>query len=133
VIEYEYIDRDFNRTVVAAEGGADLFGGRFTLGASAIRQADGDDLLSQQSLSEQDIEVLQDVGDDLEEVVVSGATVASEEERDQFLLYARIDTMANGESFSIYEHRPGSEEAIYRVRFSNVGEGNGSYRRNSGQ
>ncbi|MAO65034.1 MAG: hypothetical protein CL666_08535 [Balneola sp.] len=133
VIEYEYIDRDFNRTVVAAEGGADLFGGRFTLGASAIRQADGDDLLSQQSLSEQDIEVLQDVGDDLEEAVVSGATVASEEERDQFLLYARIDTMANGESFSIYEHRPGSEEAIYRVRFSNVGEGNGSYRRNSGQ
>lgn len=133
VIEYEYIDRDFNRTVVAAEGGTELFEGRFSLGASAIRQADGDDLLSQQSLSQQDVELLQNVGDDLDEAMVSGARVATDEERDRFLLYAETDTTVNGEMFTIYEHRPGSEEAIYRVRFSNVGQGNGSYRRASGQ
>ncbi|WP_020402373.1 hypothetical protein [Gracilimonas tropica] len=133
VIEYEYIDRDFNRTVVAAEGGAELFGGRASIGVSAIRQADGDDLLSQRSLSEQDIALLQDVGDDLDEAVVSGASVASEEERDQFLLYARIDTTVNGETYTIFQHQPGAEGAIYRVRFSNVGEGNGSYLRASGQ
>jgi hypothetical protein len=133
VIEYEYIDRNFNRTVVAAEGEASLFRGKFKIGASAIRQADGDDLLSQQTLSENDIELLQNVGDDLDQAIVSGATIATEDERDRFILYAQIDTTLGGETFTIYEHKPGSDESIYRVRFSNVGQNNGSYQRVSGE
>lgn len=133
VVEYEYIDRDFNQTLVAAEGGDEFFNGRLKIGATVIRQADGDDLLSQQSLSESDIERLQDVGDDLDDAVVSGARVATEEESDRYVLYAEVDTTLNGENFTIYEHRPGSEDAIYRVRFSKVGEGEGSYRRVSSQ
>lgn len=133
VIEYEYIDQDFNRTLVAAEGGDEFFGGKLKIGATVIRQADGDDLLSQQTLTQNDIELLQEAGDDLEGAVVSGARIATEEEREQFVLYAEIDTTLNGDTFTIYEHQPGSEESIYRVQFSNVGEGEGSYRRVSGQ
>lgn len=133
VVEYEYIDRDFNQTLVAAEGGDEFFNGRLRIGATVIRQADGDDLLSQQALSESDINRLQDVGDDLDNAVVSGARIATEEERERYVLYAEVDTTLNGEDFTIYEHRPGSESAIYRVRFSNVGEGEGSYRRVSNQ
>ncbi|MEX2604335.1 MAG: hypothetical protein WD361_09020 [Gracilimonas sp.] len=132
VIEYEYIDQDFNRTMVAAEGSNDFFGGKLNIGATVIRQADGDDLLSQQTLTQSDIELLQDAGDDLENAVVSGARIATEEERNQFVLYAQIDTTINGEAFTIYEHQPGSGNAIYRVQFSNVGAGEGSYRRVSG-
>lgn len=133
VVEYEYIDRDFNQTLVAAEGGDEFFNGRLKIGATVIRQADGDDLLSQQALSESDIDRLQDAGDDLDDAVISGARVATEEERDRYVLYAEVDTTLNGENFTIYEHRPGSEDAIYRVQFSNVGEGEGSYRRVSSQ
>lgn len=133
VIEYEYVDQDFNRTLAAAEGGGEIFEGKLKIGATVIRQADGDDLLSQQTLTQNDIELLQQTGDDLEGAVVSGARIATEEERDQFVLYAEVDTTLNGESFTIYKHKPGSEEAIYRVQFSNVGEGEGSYRRVSGQ
>lgn len=133
VVEYEYIDRDFNQTLVAAEGGDAFFNGRLKIGATIIRRADGDDLLSQQALSESDIERLSNVGDDLDDAVVSGARVATEEERERYVLYAEVDTTLNGENFTIYEHLPGSEDAIYRVRFSNVGQGEGSYRRSSGQ
>lgn len=133
VIEYEYIDQDFNRTLVAAEGGDEFFGGKLKIGATVIRQADGDDLLSQQTLTQNDIELLQNAGDDLEGAVVSGARIATEEERDQFVLYAEIDTTLNGETYTIYEHRPESGESIYRVQFSKVGEGEGSYRRVSGK
>ncbi|MEQ8524592.1 hypothetical protein [Gracilimonas sp.] len=133
VIEYEYVDQDFNRTMVAAEGGGEFIDGRLKIGASVIRQADGDELLSQQTLTQSDIELLQDVGDNLDNAVVSGARVATEEERDQFVLYAEKDTVLNGQSYTIYENQPGSADAIYRVQFSNVGEGEGSYRRVSGQ
>ncbi len=133
VIEYEYLDQNFNQTLVAAEGGDEFFEGKLKIGATVIRQADGDDLLSQQTLTQRDIELLQDAGDDLEGAIVSGARIATEEERDQFVLYAEVDTTLNGEGYTIYKHLPGSEEAIYRVQFSNVGEGEGSYRRASGQ
>ncbi|MEX0723522.1 MAG: hypothetical protein WD053_06585 [Gracilimonas sp.] len=133
VIEYEYLDRDFNQTLVAAEGGDEFFDGRLKIGASVIRQADGDDLLSQQSLSQNDIEQLQNAGDGLDDTVVSGARVATEEERTRFIMYAEKDTTVNGETYKIYEHQPGSSEAIYRVQFTKVGEGDGSYRRISGE
>lgn len=133
VIEYEYVDQDFNRTMIAAEGGGNFLDGRMKIGASVIRQADGDNLLSQLSLTQSDIELLQDVGDNLEDAVVSGARVATEEERDRFVLYAEVDTLVSGQSYTIYQNQPGSEEAIYRVQFTNVGEGEGSYRRVSSQ
>lgn len=132
VIEYEYVDQNFNRTMVAAEGGDTFFDGRLRIGATAIRQADGDNLLSQQSLTENDIEVLRSAGDNLEDATISGARIADEREREEFVMYAEIDTVLNGGTYTIYEHQPGSPEAIYRVRFSDVGTNQGSYRRVSG-
>lgn len=132
-MEYEYIDRDFNRTVVAAEAGQSFFNDKLQIGASVIRQADGDDLLSQQSLTEDDIALLREAGDDLNNAIVSGARLATEEERDRYVLYAKIDTTINGESTTIFRNIPGSEETKYRVQFSKVGEGKGSYKRVSGQ
>lgn len=132
IIEYEYVDQDFNRTLVAAEGGSEFMDGRLSIGSTVIRQADGNDLLSQQSLSRSDIDLLQKAGDDLEGAVVSGARIATDEERAQFVLYAKVDTTWNGQAYTIYEHQPNSDQLIYRVQFSKVAEGEGSYRRVSG-
>lgn len=132
-IEYEYIDRDFNRTVVAAEAGEAFFNDKLHIGASVIRQADGDDLLSQQTLTEEDIALLREAGDDINNAVVSGARIATEEERARYVLYAKIDTTIDGKSISIFRNIPGAEETKYRVQFSKVGDGNGSYERVSGE
>lgn len=129
-IEYEYIDQNFNRTLIAGEGGAELLGGRLNLGVSVIRESDGDQLLSQQTLSESEIEILKQAGDDPDAAIVSGAVRYNPDtDTDINVLYALVDTTLNGQSYSIYVNKPGSPESVYRVRFSIVGEGNGSYRR----
>lgn len=128
LIEYEYIDQNFNRTLVAAEAGEEFLGGRFRLGASVIRQADGDELLSQQSLTESDIDVLRGVGDNLDAAVVSGERLADGED-DNNVRYAKADTLLNGQMYEIFKNIPGSSEAIYIVRFSKVEDGSGSYQR----
>ncbi|MTI87051.1 MAG: hypothetical protein FH748_03685 [Balneolaceae bacterium] len=132
VVEYEYVDQNFNRTLVAAEGTEEFLDGKLKIGATVIRQADGNDLLSQQTLSQDDVNLLETVGDNLEEAQVSGAVIADKEERENYVLYARVDTSLNGETYAIYKHVPGSEDAIYRVRFTNAGEGKGSYKRTGG-
>lgn len=128
LIEYEYIDQNFNRTLVAAEAGEEFFDGKFKLGASVIRQADGDELLSQQSLTESDIAVLRGVGDNLDAAVVPGDRLA-EGEDDNNVRYAKVDTTVGGQTYEIFKNIPGSSQSIYIVRFSKVEDGTGSYRR----
>jgi len=127
-VEYEYIDQDFSRTLIAAEARESFFDDRFQFGVSVIRQADGDDLLSQQTLSEQDIRLLELVGDDLNAAIVSGV-ITNPDDDEINIQYARIDTVFNAEIFSIFKNIPGDPSSNLVVRFSNVGEGNGSYRR----
>ncbi|MDZ7806484.1 MAG: hypothetical protein U5K71_05170 [Gracilimonas sp.] len=133
VIEYEYLDQNFTNTAIAGETKTTLFSGRLDLGATVIRQADGDELLSQRTLTSSDIDLLQQVGDDLEQAVIDGARIATEDEREQFVLYTKVDTTINGQNLTIYEHRPGAATSIYRVQFTKVSEGEGSYRRATGQ
>lgn len=133
IIEYEYLDQNFTNTAIAGETKTSLLNGRLELGATVIRQADGDELLSQRTLSSSDIELLQQVGDDLDQAVIDGARIATGEEREQFILYTKVDTTINGETLTIYEHRPGAPSSIYRVQFTKVDQGDGSYRRATGQ
>ncbi|MEP1307316.1 MAG: hypothetical protein ABJK11_12280 [Balneola sp.] len=129
VVEYEYIDQNFNRTLVAAEGEGKLLSDRLKIGATVIRQADGNNLLSQQTLTESDIDILRQAGDDRNAARVSGAVRVDPEEEESNVLYAEIDTVRNGQTFTIFKNKPGSQDAVFRVRFSNVGEGQGSYQR----
>ena len=129
VVEYEYIDQNFNRTLVAAEGEGILISDKLKIGATVIRQADGNNLLSQQTLSESDIDILRQAGDDNNSARVSGAERVDPDDEESNVLYAQVDTVINGQTFSIFENQPGSPDAVFRVRFSNVGEGQGSYER----
>lgn len=129
VVEYEYIDQNFNRTLVAAEGEGKLLKNRFKIGATVIRQADGNNLLSQQTLTENDIDILRQAGDDRSAAQVSGAEMVDPDDENSNVLYAQVDTVVNGQTFAIFKNTPGSEDAVFRVRFSNVGEFEGSYQR----
>lgn len=123
-VEYEYVDQNFNRTLLAAEANEQFFEGKFGLGVSVIRSADSDEYLSQQSLSEEDINTLRQVGDNLNAAVVSG--VSTNPDEDTNILYAQIDTVYNGATYQIYQF---SVSGMLQVRFSEVGDGNGTYAR----
>ncbi len=125
-VEYEYVDQEFSRTLLAGEANQKLWDDRFELGVSVIRMADGNDLLSQQSLSRDDIEVIESVGDDIQNALVSG--IVDNPDDDAFnIRYALIDTLFQGQSYQIFKNIAGTNASNLAVRFSNVGQGNGSY------
>lgn len=127
-VEYEYIDQDFNRTLIAAEAQDNFFDDRMKLGVTVIRQADGDDLLSQQALTQEEIQILRQVGDNLDQAIVSGV-VSNSSDSENNVRYAQIDTTYNGETYSIFKNIPNSNNSNLVVRFSKVGLGTGSYER----
>ncbi len=128
-VEYEYVDQNFNRTLVAAEGGDTFFDGKLAFGATVIRQADGNDLLSQQTLSEEDIGILKSAGDNFDNAIVSGAEIYDNSEEEENVLYALRDTVFNAQTYSVYVNAPGANDGLYKVRFSKVEGGTGNYKR----
>ena len=72
---------------------------------------------------------MRQAGDDRNAARVSGAERIDPEEENVNVLYAQVDTVVNGQTYTIFKNIPGSENAVFRVRFSNVGEFQGSYRR----
>jgi hypothetical protein len=130
VVEFEYLNRNYTRTLAAAEAQEDsLLGGRLSLGASVIREADNDNLTGQLYLDEQEAELLSQIGDQLDQAVVSGADSVGYRPNADYVLYTKIDTTVGGNTYTIYKNIPGDSSSVYRVQFSDVGTGNGSYRR----
>lgn len=128
VVEYEYIDQNFNRTLVAGEAESSFLNNKLQIGATIIRQSDGDNLLSQRTLTESDIDLLKLAGDNLDNAQVSGAIEVNPNDEAN-VLYAKIDTTSNGQTYTIYKNKPGNVDAKFRVQFSNVGSMKGSYQR----
>ena len=130
VVEFQYITQNFTRTLFTARGREEgLFDGRLSIGATFIREADNKNPNTQLNLTDNEIEQLRNLGDNVDDLFVSGADSVGFREDAEFTLYAKVDTMLNGESFEIFKSLPGNPQSVYRVRFSNVGQGQGSYRR----
>jgi len=133
VVEFQFLTQNFTRTLFAAEGREnELAGGKLNIAATYLREADNSNPNTQVSLSESDIELLRELGDDVENTFVSGVDSVGFRENPDFVPYARIDTLFEGENFEIFKHIPGDSASVFRVRFTNFGEGNGSYRRIGG-
>ena len=133
IVEFQYITQTFTRTLFTAKGTEDnLLNGRMSFGATYIREADDKNPATQLNLTDSDIERLRELGDDVDDFFVSGADSVGFQDNPGFILYARVDTTVNGETFEIFENIPGDPRGVYRVRFTNFGEGNGSYQRVGG-
>lgn len=133
VVEFQYITQAFTRTLFTAKGRDEgLLGGRLNVGATYIREADNKNPETQLSLTEEDIEKLRNLGGDVDDLFVSGVDSVGFREDADFILYAKTDTTLNGESFEIFQNLPGNLRSVFRVRFTNVGDANGSYRRVGG-
>ncbi len=133
VIEYQFLNQNFTRTLIAAGGSEDrLANGRLKVAATFLRESDNSNPNTQISLSDNDIDLLRSLGDDVEDTFVSGADSVGFQENPDDVLYARVDTFLNGEQFEIFRHIPGDSASVFRVRFTNFGQGNGSYRRVGG-
>jgi hypothetical protein len=129
-VEYQYISNNYNRTLTAVETDDHLLAGdRISIGATFIREADNTAFVEGIGLTEQDIEIIRNAGNDLSKMRSSGIDSVGFRQDANIILYTKIDTLIQNNLITFYRHIPGSPTGVYRILFNNVGSNNGSYRR----
>ncbi|MEM0961599.1 MAG: hypothetical protein AAGK21_03515 [Bacteroidota bacterium] len=131
-VDFEYTAGGFTRTLLASGLDVDLGAasrpGR--LGVRLYREADGLTALSEIGLGDVELDLLRGAGDD--DVLVSGEVGVAFDPSSPVVLYTRRDTVETGEPIQIFvPARPGDAE-VFRVRFTRLGTGRGTYRRVGG-
>jgi len=117
VIEFQYSERNYSRSVIFSEN---LYKKeKLQLNFNVYSEQDHKNQPLQQDLTDVQKRVLTDVGDDLNNAVVSGVDTSGFI-NDQ-VMYKMIDTLGY-QNVLVYSKNPDS--AIYRARFSRVGQGN---------
>ena len=133
-VEFQYATNQFTRTLVAAESDASLLkrkdgSTRASIGATLIREADSRQFSEELGFTSIDSLALSQIGDGLaatsgaEEVVFDPEALYT-----QYLLEKRI--RPDGKEDTIYvavDRRPADTTRVFRVRFSRIGRGKGTY------
>jgi len=131
-IDFEYTDRQYQRNFFGTNSSASFFDERLNIKFSFMQEGDNQDSPIDLVLSENEIKILEEAGDDLFEAARDGATLVEPDSNGvRRGSYARRDTVINSVEQIYYLYSPGADSAIYNVVFSHVGAGNGSYRRES--
>ncbi len=120
VVEYQSSERNFTR-FVAHGGGQFKTTDKFKIGAQVYSEADARNQPLQQNLSEEQIAILQNAGDDPTAMVAPSAIPQSFSENR--VLYRRI--MING--VEVFEFSTDPEEELFSVNFRQVGPNQGDY------
>ncbi|GAA0872592.1 hypothetical protein GCM10009117_17390 [Gangjinia marincola] len=119
VVEYQFTDRNYTRVI--ATGGGRLTNKKWNIGGFVYSENDAKNQPLQQDLTEEQVDVLQTAGDDMQQMVAQSA-VPTEFSEDN-VLYRK--TIINGEEIFILSNDP--EDELFNVRFSLVGQGLGNY------
>jgi hypothetical protein len=124
-VDFEYADQNFSRSILAA--GHRQSSQRWELSGNYYREMDNRNRPLLQTLSDTDKDLLSQIGNDLNLAVQESASV--EPYNANQIQYVQIDTLlVNGQSFRIYKLVEQAAEIVYRVPFTEVGQGNGNYR-----
>ncbi len=122
VVDFEYSDRQFSRSLIGASTEANLIDKSLILNASFFREADDPDNPIDFAVTDSAKAILSAAGNSRENATVSGVTQV-----DSNGFYIRVDsTLGNGSPVVIYRYAPGPL-ARYVVTFSQVGFGKGDY------
>jgi hypothetical protein len=120
VVEFQYSERNYGRSLFFLENSFKK--NKLQLDFNVYSEQDNKKQPLQQELSDDEITLLSSTGDNLNEAIISG--VDSSEFIDDQVLYKEIDSLGFS-NVLVYSKNPDS--AIFRARFSLVGQGNGNY------
>lgn len=127
VVDFEYADRNYSRSLLFAQGGTKLGkNDRFQLRVSYGREADNPNAPIDLELEEGDRRAIAQAGDDPLAAVVSGIDTIPFEQNEIF--YKQVDTVVNGITYpDVLVYSTDSTQQLFRVFYTNVGPGNGNY------
>ena len=132
-VDFEYTDRRYQRNFLAAGVESRLFNDKFGIKFQYMREGDDENSPIDISLSQQDINILKNAGDDRNKATKSGVSLAPPDSATGKIqgIYTKVDTLINGNNYTYYKYNPGDSTALYNVSFSFVGGGNGDYSKES--
>lgn len=119
VIEYQYSDRNFTRFV--SYGGANHQSKKWSLGGYIYSENDVKNQPLQQNLSEEQVAILQNAGDNIDLMNAPSAFLDSYSENK--VLYRKILVGAT----EVFEYSNNPQDVLYSVRFTLVGQNLGNY------
>lgn len=119
VVEYQYTDRNYTRFI--GYGGGNYTSEKLDIGAYGYIESDLKNQPLQQNLTEEQVQVLQDAGDDTSEMVAPSAVPDSYS--DNKILYRK--ELFEGQEIFVFSTNP--EDELFQVRFSLVGDNEGNY------
>jgi len=123
VIDFEYTDRQYARSLFAAQAVTGLFDNNARVTLTFAREADDPDAPIDFAVTDSARAVLQAAGGDRNKATQSGVTRV-----DSGGTYVQIDTViAGGIAKQYYRYAPGDPNAKYQLAFSFVGTGQGEY------
>ena len=117
-VDFEFSDQAYQKEIYGGEGALRLWNDRLTLRASFLREADDGDSPLDFSLTDENLNVLRQAGDNPDSAFVSGAVYVGDGKG----MYTAVDSFGT----TIYRYA-GLNEGDYEVRFSYAGTGRGSY------
>jgi hypothetical protein len=124
VVEFEYTDRNYSRTLFFA--GTELDYKKAAVRFNFYSEQDLKNQPLQQSLTDSDKKLLANVGDSTQFALVP--SVDSIAISNSYVMYKRIDTIVNLVHYdSVYVYSTNADSAFYRLGFSFVGAGKGNY------
>jgi hypothetical protein len=126
VVDFEYTDRNYNRSLFFTEFGAKALKDRLVIKGSYGRDADNHNAPIEGEYSQEEIDTLRNAGD-VPFAAVSGVDSVGPPDNESGVHYARLDTLFNGVLYERYTFSVDPEAALYRLAFSDVGQGLGMY------
>ena len=118
-IDYQFSERNYSRLVTY--GGGRIESNKLNIGVSVYSENDSKNQPLQQNLSEEQVEILANAGDDKTQMVAPSAVIDSYSENR--ILYKK-ELIGGVEAF-VFSNNPDAE--LYRVTFSQVGTNQGDY------
>lgn len=118
-VDYQFSERNYSRFV--AYGGGNLNSDKLKIGVSVYSESDAKNQPLQQNLSEEQVQILADAGDDQTQMVAPSAV--QENLNENRILYKK-ELIGGVETF-VFSNDPNDE--LFRVTFTQVGTNQGNY------
>jgi len=126
VVDFEYTDRNYNRSLFFTEFQSTLLKDKLTIKGSYGRDADNANAPVEGPFSPEEVTALREAGDSAF-AVVSGIDSVGPADNETIIHYARRDSLVAGVLYERYFFSTVAGIAVYRITFSEVGQGNGMY------
>jgi len=127
-VDFEYTDQNYTRNFFGANFSTQLYDDKIKFGINYYREGDDENNPISLTLSDNDLKILREAGDNRNAAAKSGVSLAQLDSSNNVRgFYTKIDTVINSRLFSYYLYSPGSVNSIYNVSFSYAGEGKGDY------